>query len=178
MDRERLRQLFEIYGSAPEHWPVAERGQALTLLERLPEMAALQQDAGALDHLLDQSAEEDVNPALAARILEQAAVALEALSSLNDMAAPAVTEPVARGKWRLEKFLSGLDAIDWSLKSLLQPAALLGCVALVGLTTGIFVPEILEQALYGNEIEEGLWQVAFDNTDLGLEGLSSTGDME
>ncbi len=177
MNIERFQQIIEAYGSVPERWPFEERGQAMALLARSSQATALLEDALKLDQLLDQSAPVVINQGLVTQILAHAARTMESRPVSESEKQP-VTPKLTRIGQYFETFLAGVDSIDWSWKSVMQPAAILGSVALLGLTTGIFAPEIIEQAVYGADIEEGFWQVAFDDSGFDLEGLASIGEVE
>ena len=177
MKIDRLEQIVAAYGGAPNRWPSDERHEAMALLARAPEAASLLEGELKLDFLLDQSMEGDLDPALVTQILGAAAQSHEA-SFLLESEKQSVPLRVPRIRWSTDNFLSSIDAIDWSWKSIMQPATLLGCVALLGLTTGIFATEAFEQAVYASDIEEGFWQVAFDDSDFSLEESLVRGDMK
>jgi len=69
---ERLAELLDAYGAAPDRWPEAERDAA----RRLIATSAVDRDRWAaaveLDRLLDALPAEEVSPRLARRVLETA----------------------------------------------------------------------------------------------------------
>ncbi len=170
MNIERFKQIIAAYGGDPGRWPGEERAQAIALLAQSSEASNALEEEVKLDHVLEQSSGGDVTQALLTQILGSAASTLEGLPL-------AMPEPIGAG-WSWEAFFSSVDAIDWSWRSVMQPSVLLGCVALLGLTTGIFAPEALEQAVYGGEIEEGFWRVAFDESVFSLEEIPPIGDVK
>jgi hypothetical protein len=70
--QERLEQLLDAYGGAPERWPHAERAAAERLIAASPAARACWDKAAALDRLLDALPAEQPDPRLAARVLAAA----------------------------------------------------------------------------------------------------------
>jgi hypothetical protein len=70
--QERLEQLLDAYGAAPERWPSAERAAAEHLIARSPAARACWDEAAALDRALDALPAEQPDPRLAARVLAAA----------------------------------------------------------------------------------------------------------
>ena len=64
----RLEELVSAYGSDPKRWPENERGDALMLLERLPELRERMREAQTLDTALDRMP-SDVPAAAMARVM-------------------------------------------------------------------------------------------------------------
>ena len=69
---ERLGEILEAYGAAPERWPRAEREAARRLLEQSAAARALREEAAELDRLLDAVPAEPPSRALAAQVLATA----------------------------------------------------------------------------------------------------------
>ena len=72
MNAERLEQLIAAYGASPRRWPDAERAAAERLLAERPELRAVLQAAGDLDHWLDLSPSPRPSTALHDRVLASA----------------------------------------------------------------------------------------------------------
>jgi len=66
---ERLGELLDAYGAAPERWPEAERAAAEDLVRRSPDARARMEQATALDRLLDAVPVVEPSPALVAQVL-------------------------------------------------------------------------------------------------------------
>ena len=64
----RLEELVSAYGSDPKRWPENERGDALMLLERSPELRERMREAQTLDTALDRMP-SDVPAAAMARVM-------------------------------------------------------------------------------------------------------------
>jgi len=53
MNIERLKEILEAYGADPKRWPEGERGEAIALLARAPELESAHAEARRLDAVLD-----------------------------------------------------------------------------------------------------------------------------
>lgn len=51
---ERVKKLFECYGSNPDSWPVDEKVSALSLIQHSSELKALQQEIAKFDKILKE----------------------------------------------------------------------------------------------------------------------------
>lgn len=69
MDLERFTQIIGAYGGNPARWPLTERQAALMLLKTSMTAHQLQQEAFALDTVLDTASVSLPTPLLTARIL-------------------------------------------------------------------------------------------------------------
>ena len=69
---DRLAQLLDAYGAAPERWPHTEREAAERLVDQSAAARARWEDAADLDRLLDTVPSEPPSPALTARVLAAA----------------------------------------------------------------------------------------------------------
>jgi hypothetical protein len=69
---ERLGELLDTYGAAPERWPDMEREAAQRLIVRSEVARARWAEAADLDRFLDTLPAEPPSPALAARVLATA----------------------------------------------------------------------------------------------------------
>ena len=71
---ERVRQLFECYGSNPDSWPLDEKVAALSLIQHSSELQELQKETSRFDEILNgydvsNEIEVDVNQDLLASIV-------------------------------------------------------------------------------------------------------------
>ena len=69
---ERLQQLLDAYGAAPERWPHAERAAAERLVAQSDAARARWEEAAEVDRLLDALPADSPSPALTARVLAAA----------------------------------------------------------------------------------------------------------
>ncbi|MBF0187632.1 MAG: hypothetical protein HQL50_06865 [Magnetococcales bacterium] len=74
IDSHRLAELLASYGADSERWPESERDAITSRLESGANdlLPSQQQEAQALDDLLDLAPPEEASPELMARVLEQA----------------------------------------------------------------------------------------------------------
>lgn len=69
MTIDRLEQILDAYGAAPQAWPAGERAAALALMERSESARQLCEQAAQLDSLLDTAADIEASSELRARVL-------------------------------------------------------------------------------------------------------------
>ncbi|MDH5189782.1 MAG: hypothetical protein OEW89_00880 [Gammaproteobacteria bacterium] len=72
MNHERVKTLIDCYGADAERWPQEEMEAAIMLIDNSPELIAYQDDARALDKLINnQNIQDDIDThALASRIMD------------------------------------------------------------------------------------------------------------
>lgn len=87
MTLQRLQQLLDAYGAAPERWPEAEHDAALLLLAHSPAARAQREEAAYLDALLDLASGAHPSAELVPRIL--AAVSAETIPAQHSGTGPA-----------------------------------------------------------------------------------------
>ena len=124
MTPDRVRDLIDAYGSAEHRWPVAERAEAVALLAADASLLAYQQEAAALDGLLDQLPQAEVPARLAESILADTAVN----STRAGAAGIRHPGPVAKLRGIVGQFLPDMP--------LWQPAAGLAASLVMGVWVG------------------------------------------
>lgn len=87
MSLDRLRQIVEINGSAPDRWPEPERAEALTLIAQSADARTVQRAAERVDELLAGLAAPPPSDALAARVKDIGPVHRQAAGAMTIAAA-------------------------------------------------------------------------------------------
>ena len=173
MNIERFTEIVEAYGAEPDRWPETERAAAVEFAAiESAALKVLEQEQG-LDLALASVERIEPSSQLVESILADAANVTEALIPIVGSEESGRQHRTVLGG--LKGFIADLDAIDWSLKGLMQPGAVLACAALAGLATGIAVPADQSlDTLYTYEDTDVL-SVAFGQADYDLEAWTLNG---
>ena len=170
MTLERFKQIVEAYGAAPERWPVGERDAAIVFVSQTPAAAEILEQERLLDAALGT----------VENIIPSAQLSETILSDAANVLRPVGTEELSAGQqpgWLngIRRLLTDIDRMDWSLKGLMQPGAVLACAALAGLVTGAYLPgDAVSETLYAFE-DEDILNVAFGQADYDLESWTLNG---
>ena len=170
MTLERFKQIVEAYGAAADRWPADERDAAVAFAAQNPAAAAVLEQERLLDAALGSVG--DIMPS--AQLSE--AILSDAAEVLGPVAGPEPSSDKQTG-WLdgVRGLLGDIDKMDWSLKGLVQPGAVLACAALAGLVTGAYLPGGgVSETLYTLE-DEDILNVAFGQTDYDLESWTLNG---
>ena len=135
MTLTRFEELVSAYGSDPKRWPEAERVDALTLLERAPELRERMREAQTLDAILDRMP-SDVPAAAMAR----ATASIE--RGMSGSRKPAQNKAFGLWSW------GGISTMVWPRAAAFAGIAMLG--VFIGLSSDPSVLTPTESAFDGS----------------------------